>query len=364
MPPNLLSQRMAFFSRLFLPMLMLILLLSLGMNAFFVFVPRPGVPLHDASSSQSSTSASGSSALGPLAFGVVKLALLSPRTLDENGVALKPVKTYEVPASVLPALPKELLLYRDQGIPLDTAYFVPFFRRVGSTMDPETLQLLPETFSFTSVDGALHVSFSAASRTLKVVRTASSPAPVSATRADDPEVIALARTFADTLGLDTGMLGNPEVIETKPMSGQASKTIVTWPMSISSFPVLSVDGSGIATLSVQVGRVLHRAMGLEMPIFSSDVLAASPYPVLPSSGIASAFLTGGMSPMPRSPKGEKATYSSARMVYMLLPQNPEHPTYLMPMLQATFSLPSDGPGLSHTTLIPVLEPAHVDWRRG
>ncbi len=350
--------RASFLSRILVPVASFVLLLSLAGNAFLIVTRQTNSSPSDLSPNGKSLSSS-RAALASLAFGDISRPIpVRPQLTNASGAALNPVNRYVLPPSIVPAIPAELAVYRDQGTELDTSSLSALFHSLRAPVDPLKMQLLPETETFKSADGLLKVSLSLPTRTLTITRVLQAERTTPPERADDAEVLALAKTFAATLNIDLTGYGAPQISETKATGDQPKKTFVTWPMTIGAVPVIGADGQGIAALSMQIGRVSHRAVSATMSLLSPEVLAASNYPTLSSQMLEVRFLSGGLLPFPRGQNAPSVTYSTAQIVYLLLPQDDRSPTYLVPAIRASFQ--SDGKSFS--TLLPLLDRTHFDWQ--
>ncbi|MSR67990.1 hypothetical protein EXS65_04185 [Candidatus Peribacteria bacterium] len=337
-----------------IPAVMFFLFLSLAGNAFLV-VTRDTAPSVNTLSSSSAISSS-SSALGPIAFGdVLRPISMTPRLLDASG-SVQGASEYVLPEGILPAFPEAMRLYRDQGVAFDRSPFGVLFRAMGAPVDPVKMQLSPDTYLFRSADGMLKLSLSIPTRTLVVTRAVPSVPTPPPERADDDEVMALAKTFAASLNIDLTSLGTPYITETPQTVSQPRRTFVVWPMSIGSYPVYGPDGSPVPALTMQIGRVSHRAISASLSLLSPHVLAVSEYPTLQRDILERKLRSGGLLPMPRNPDGDSITYADLKIVYLLMPQDDKAPTYLVPAMKAAFLLK----GIWFATFVPLLDQKHFN----
>ncbi len=350
-----------FLSRVLLPIAMFILLLSLAGNAFLLYSGTNTKPIVTTSASSSVSTAE--MVLGPVAFGTVSRPVsIKPQTIDGSGSALPAVKEYVLDQKILPELGETMPVYRDQGTPLDVSYFAPFFIRLGAPLDPEKLQLLPETFTFRSADGSLHVTFTSAARTLSIAQVKSPQSVAPTIPADDIEVEALAERFAQVLAIPLPADLRPRVHEEK-IPGQTPRTLVSWPLLFNGHPVLTSDGVPVPALTIQVSRVSHRAISATVSLLSPSVLVSSPYPLLKNNAITQYLLSGGLLPSPKSTKGKTGTFSAASAVYLLLPADVQYPLYLVPGVRASYSTDEKCPTCAPKhTIVPTLDPSGFDWR--
>lgn len=348
----------SFLSRILVPVAAFVLLLSLAGNAFLI-VTRQSNPSPDDLSPYGSTLSSSRAALASLAFGSISRPIpVRPQLTNASGAALPQVNRYVLPPSILPVIPAELAVYRDQGTEVDTDALRMLFRSLRAPVDPVKMQLLLETETFKSADGLLKVGLSLPTRTLTITRILQAERTTPPEKADDAEVLALAKTFAATLNIDLTGFGSPRITETQATTDQPKKTFVTWPMTIGETPVVGADGQGIAALSMQIGRVSHRAVSATMSLLSPDVLAASNYPTLSAQMLEVRLQSGGLLPLPRGQNAQDVTYGTAEIVYLLLPQDDRSPTYLVPAIRASF----ESGGKSYRTMLPLLDRTHFDWK--
>lgn len=358
MPPDT-RIRLSFLSRILFPVAAFVLLLSIAGNVFLIVTrasSRPGNP-----SSFYDALPSSSASLGSIAFGdVLRPVSFDIQSMNATGSILKSVSRYVLPESRLPSLPSEMPVYRDQGMEVDTQYLSTLFRSLHAPVDPIKMQLLADTYDFKSSDATLKISLSLPTRKLTITRNLQAERTTPPERADDAEVLALAKTFAATLSIDLTTFGEPAITETKPIGDQPRKTFVTWPMTIGGTAVLGIDSEPVPALSMQIGRVSHRAINATMSLLSSDVLASSLYPVLSGQMITVRLMSGGLLPIPMDPSGPEVTYEKVEIVYVLLPQDLDYPMYLIPAIRISFM--SDGK--TFKTLLPILDRKHFDWKKG
>ncbi len=353
----------SFALRVFLPIGAFLLLLSLAANAFFISTQHGGV-LTAVPTSSSSSAAFDPVVLQPVAFGLVSRPIaMHPRLLDGSGAPMSGIASYALPPGTSP-LPENFPLLRDQGIPFDLSAFAPFFRAVGIPVDPLKFQLLPETYTFKSADGSLRVSFSASSRTLIVTRLQLPQPMTSVSKADNAEALALASTFVQSFGITPSLYGAGKVIDVPGVGDQPGKTVVTWALNIASVPVVGLDGLPVPAISVQVGRVSHRAIGMTMTLLSPYQLVSSMYPTASFASMSHLIGSGGLLAAPYDPNGLAITYSNVGLVYLLLPQDGNYSTYLVPVVRAFYSVQKDCGDKCQTypTLMPALDPKNFEWQ--
>ncbi len=353
----------SFALRIFLPIGVFFLLLSLAANTFFISIQRGVLPIAVQTSSSSSL-VSDPVVLQPIAFGLVSRPIaMHPRILDGSGAPMPGIASYALPADIQ-ALPETFPLLRDQGIPFDLSGFGRFFSTVGIPVDSQKFQLLPETYVFKSADGSLRVSFSASSRTLTVTRL-QLPQPMTfVSRADNAEVLALATTFVQSFGISPSIYGAAKITDVPGVGGQPGKTIVTWALNIASVPVVGLDGLPVPAISVQVGRVSHRAIGMTMTLLSPNQLVSSTYPTASLASMARLFASGGLLPAPYDARGLAVTYSNVALVYLLLPQDGNYSTYLVPVMRAFYSVQKDCADTCQTyaTFVPAIDLKNFEWQ--
>ncbi len=348
---------LSFLSRVLLPVASFVLLLSIAGNVFLIATRASERDSDDALFDAPSSSAA---SLGPKAFGtVVRPVTFVPVTVDSSGAVLTPVGRYVLSDTLLPAIEPELPIFRDQGMEVDTQYLSRLFRSLRAPIDPVKMQLLADTYTFRSADSTLKISLSLPTRTLTVTRNLQAERTTPPERADDAEVLALAKTFAATLSIDLTSFGEPRITETKAVGDQPRKTFVTWPMTVAGMPVVDVEGQIVPALSMQIGRVSHRAINATLSLLSSDVLASSLYPAMSAQMVGVKLSSGGLLPLPSGPEGHEVTYDKAEIVYLLLPQDAEYPTYLIPTIRASFI----SGGRAFTTLVPLPDRTGFDWKK-
>lgn len=341
--------RPSFLSRMIVPAALFVLLLSLAANVFFFATRIPVTNSFVPSSSDSSSFLP--SSLGSVAFGDIVLSIPTHAVVGSGSLG---VKKYVLPDGILPKISESLPLYRDQGVQIDESFLKTLFASMHAPIDPATIGMLSDTYTFKSADGALSMTLSLPTRTLTIIRPLVSGMPIPPEKADDTEVFALAKTFAATLGIDVSLLPAPIITETPATSSQPKKTFVVWPLLIDSFPVIDQDGAAVPAVKMQIGRVAHRAISVTLTLLSPDVLAHSQYPTLSSDMLTAKLRSGGLLSMPKSPEGETVTYHDAKIAYLLLPQNGVHPTYLLPVMNVAYLFHAKW----FSTFVPLLDPQH------
>ena len=102
-----------------------------------------------------------------------------------------------------------------------------------------------------------------------------------------------------------------------------------------------------------------------MTFFSPESLSRSSYPRAKTHDLVRGFMSGGLLPAPKATPSSVsiASYSSAELVYVVLPADTDHPLYIVPAVKAVW-LQSACDGCSHipvATLLPALDNALFHW---
>lgn len=297
--------------------------------------------------------------MGPVAFGQIQRGFSAKTQAVSGTSALVPVGSYVIPEGMVSSLRPAMLLFRDQGVPLDTAEVERIFGRLGVPLQWKELQLLPTMQRWRTADRTFDILLDIEKRSLNVTRLGSfGPSPEGA--ADNETVIAIARIFAVSLGIDTVPYGEPRIVERPAEAGGPLKTYVTWPMMVQGVPLLDADAQPVLAVQIQVGRLSRMALGMTMTLLQPDLLAKSAYPTPSPEVVTMSLKSGGLLPVAGGLKGTKTDvrYTSLTPSYVLLPSDKEYPTYIVPILLAEFL---QGPRKGRT-FIPALSPDQFLWR--
>lgn len=349
------------------PLIIILLLLSIGLNAFFLLIDRfahlppaqqsqivpPSVPTDD------------SFARGPVAFGTVNrgFALKTQGSIKD---ATPPVSSYVHTTAVLPLIPASMMLYRDQGYEVDRALIESVFRGLRAPTSVLSSGLFTKSLTLRSVDFVTTVTLDAERRILTIARAPLTPPP-SQDPMDDATSIAVAREFADSLGIDTKDFGTPEVRDVRDQQG-ASKVFVVWKATFDGLPLLDADLTPLERLSVSMSRQTHTALSARLSLLDPGALARSMYPVTTKEVLDRALASGGLLPVAPHLSGTPvvADYSSLDLAYMVIPSDREYPLYIAPVLRAVWSMKPTCKGCvlgTYATFVPLLDPSSFAWNR-
>lgn len=350
------------------PLLIVLLLLSIGLNAFFLLLDRfsalpkaqqnissvPAVPTDD------------SFARGPEAFGRVMRGF-PEKTQGSAKDSTPPVRSYVRGTVALPTMPATMQLYRDQGFEIDRTLVENVFRGLRVPREVSTLAGFTKSLTLRSVDSSVAVTLDAERRILTVTRTAPSSIASATSPADDIEVSAIAREFAESLGIDLQTFGTPTVTDIRDAQGN-TKTVVVWYATFDSLPLFDADLQHIERLSVQVHRQFRRASSLRLSLLQPGSLVRSAYPIAPSTVIDHSLASGGLLPIAKSLSGTPviAEFSSFDLAYMVIAPDKEFPLYIVPVLRAEWSMKPTCKGCvlaTFATFVPALDPSTFAWTR-
>jgi hypothetical protein len=200
-------------------------------------------------------------------------------------------------------------------------------------------------------------------RILTVTVKSSSPAPAQTTRADDAEVIAIAKQFASSIGIDASVLGTPVVVE---RTDGTPKTIVTWNAIFAGYPLYDVSMKPVPSLEIQVGRVSHRPVVAWVNLLRPDLLTRSEYPSASRDFIGARLGSGGFLPVAKDLPGKAAsvTYAGAVLGYVVQPADAEYPLYIIPVVRASWLAELGCKGCvpqEVSTFVPALDAKTFSW---
>ncbi len=334
-----------------------VFLLSVGANVFF---------LATRATSDSSVQCSVSSPMdetpllmGPKTFGRVMRGFPSKTVRMSGTSALLPVVSYIIPEGMMPPLNRELPLFRDQGVPLDESEVQRIFSRLGVTLAWKDLRLLPTLERWRTSDRTMEIALDIEKRALTVTRSGAF-SPSTEGRAGDSAVIAIAREFAATLGINLVQSSVPHIVERSTEPGGISKTYVIWPMIFKDVPLLDTDAQPVPAVQVQVGRLSRKALSMTVTLLQPDRMSLSAYPSSSKDLVTASLAAGGFIPIANDLSGNKTdvVYTSITPSYVLLLGDREFPTYIVPTLLAEFRQGA----VSGRTFVPALSPDHFLWR--
>ncbi len=330
------QDRAGFYKRTVLSVVTFLFLLSVAANVFFLITrniprePERGIfnPRHEEEPLL----------LRPLSYGQVQRGFARKTQKSSGTYALLPVSSYIVPETLTPPTGAAMLLFRDQGIPLDDSEVQRMFDRIGVTLRWQELQLLPTLQRWRTADRTLDIALDIHKRVLTVRRLGSfglSPEGP----ASDADTIVLARAFAMSLGIDPAPFGDPRITERGTEAGGALKTYVVWPMMFKNLPLLDTNTQPLAALEVQVGRLSRTALSMTVTLLNPDTMSKSAYPRATKEEVFTSLASGGLLSLTNDLKGTKTdvVYTSLTPSYVLLPGDGEFPTYIVPILLAEFT---------------------------
>lgn len=337
---------------------MFVFFLSVGANIFFLATRAASLSVQQCAIGTEFEEQS--LLMPPRTFGRV-LRGFPVKTVSASGTsALLPVSSYVVPPKFIPSLTGELPLFRDQGVPLEEAEVQRIFDRLGVTLDWQNLRLLPILQRWRSADRTIEIALDIEKRSLTVTRLGSF-GPSDDGRADDLHVLAIAREFAVTLGIDVSVFGKPQIVERVTEEGGSSRTYVVWPMLFQNVPLLDPDTKPVPGLQIQVGRLSGKALSMTVTLLKPDRMTLSAYPSTSKEAAQASLAIGGLLPIAADLAGEKTdvVYTAIKPSYVLLLGDREYPTYIIPTLLAEYRQGS----VSGTTFVPALSAEHFLWSR-
>ncbi len=347
------QDRSRFFRRMQSSLGVFALLVSVALNVFLLLDTGDTV----IPSYQSATPTDESLRLGPQAFGAISRGF-SLRPQKTSGASpLTPVTAYSMKEGLLPAMKDTLLLYRDQGVGIDEKQVEAMFHALGVSIDWRQLQLLPLSEKWRAADRTMELTLDIPRRALTVSRVGSFPASTDGS-ADDLTAIAIAKEFAESLGINVGSVA-PIIVERAAEGTTPSRTYVAWPMMFAGVPLLDTDGKPVPLVQVQIGRLSRKALSATLTLLQPEHLAQSGYPLAPTQKLIQGFASGGLLPVAKDAKGkaQAITYDAAEQVYVLLPADSEYPLYIVPAVAGYFHQ-----GATRvTTFVPAIDPVQFQW---
>lgn len=346
-----------FLHRIVLPLVVFVLFLSIGLNAFFLITDR----LRPVVTALPSTQFSEVQELsrGPLAFGRVGRGFIL-RPIPT--ISSAPITRYNFSAELLPPIPPKFTLYRDQGVSVDRDLLQSVFTRLGVEEVLSGQQFFVSFMRLRSADRVFDIALDLERRTLSVRRKPDASIVPPLARAENAEVMATARQFLSALGIDTQDFGSPRIIERVDPLDSVSKTYVVWDATFAGFPLLDEFLSPVPKATVQVGRVSHRAVAAVVSLMKPEALARSEYPSAPGEALVRGFLSGGLLPAMNVTQGKSRTVSLANpsIAYLLYPSTIDHPLYVLPILTASWASDEKN-SATYSTFIPLLDDASFSW---
>lgn len=296
--------------------------------------------------------------MGPVAYGQVQRGFPVKSVVASGTSALLPPAAYVIPDGMVPQVSGALPLYRDQGVPLDESEVQRIFDRLGVTFHWKDLQLLPTLEKWRSADRTMDVTLDIEKRALTVTRTgAFSPSPEG--RAGDDTVVAIAREFADSFGVDITPYGDPRIEERATEPGGPLKTYVVWPMLFAGVPLLDIDAKPVPSVQIQVGRLSRKALSMTVTLLKNDRMSQSAYPRTSRESIIASLGAGGLLPLSSTLPGKKTdvVYTGLTQSYVLLLGDREFTTYIVPTVLADYIQA----GVRGRTFVPAISPDQFFW---
>ena len=347
--------------RIVWPLFLLILFLSIGLNAFFLTVERfrEGTSVH--SSSVGGVPQQENLARGPKAFGVLELGLKPKK--QNLPPALKAIAGYQLSGTGLTALPANAPVYRDQGAATDAGNIRDLLAALGVSSDAFSMNqpLFARSIVLKTADNATELSIDSDLRTITVRKTDVPGVLFSqgTQQADDAEAEALAEQYGNALGINTASFGDSSI--QSPAPGLAR---VTWDAEFGGYPLFMADGSRAAALSVDIDRTTKKAIGLTMNLLQPNLLSWSAYPVANPSSLMNAFQTGGLLPLTSSlsKNGQTVPLSNPELGYIVIPATPAAPLYILPIIIAHGQVEQTCKGcgmLQFQTFVPAVDSASL-----
>lgn len=184
------------------PLVIVFLFLSIGLNAVFLLLDR----YHSLPTSLQSTSiavsvlSDDSFARGPEAFGTVARGF-PQKSQGSVKDFTPPVRSYSRGVVPLPVVPPTMTLYRDQGFEVDRVLVDQVFAGLRAPVQSSSLPLFTRSFTLRSIDFSRSITLDAERRILTVIESATSSSVPTSVLADDIEVIAIAKEYAQSLGI-------------------------------------------------------------------------------------------------------------------------------------------------------------------
>ncbi len=349
-----------FLRRSLLPVLFLFMGLLLVSN-LFLLMTRPSVPVPGTETVRPVTG----NEYPPLAFGAVVRPFAPASKFHQ--LASPAAYTYVTPNDLLPAIPPQMNLYRDQGIVLETAVFDRLLRSVGIQAGDQ-LHLVPTTVDFETPDGVGTVSVDVARRQLTVIANAHTPPAL--TPPADAELTEMARAFARDYGMRPDTYDTPSLVRgtgTGATKLPAGFVEVRWPMKADVYPVFDQYGKPVIGMSAVLNAKTGVATQLMVRLVSPAMLAASPYPTSPVASLLASVGAGGLTPI-RSTPGNAAVnvqYKDAKLAYVLWESDGTLPAYMIPSVVVEADVPLKCPAACEpwhwVSYVPLLDPAHFSW---
>lgn len=349
------------------PLIIILLFLSIGLNAFFLILDR-----FTASSSNelrlppATVPSDDSFARGPEAFGRVERGFVA-KSQGSTKDATLPVRSYVRGTVPFPTIPATMMLYRDQGYEIDRTLIETVFRGLRVPEDVLSNTLFAKSLTLRSVDFSSTVTLDAERRVFTVTRTVPTSSTPSATPADDVELTAIAKEFAGSLGIDPKDFGTPVVKDVRDQQG-GTKTFVVWYALFDGLPLIDADLEPLERLTVQVHRPSRAVLSVRLNLLNPGSLVRSAYPTASAVTIDRSLASGGLLPVDSRLSGTPVTaeFSSFDLAYMVIAPDKEFPLYIAPVLRAKWSMKPACKGCvlsAFQTYVPVLDPSTFQWTR-
>ncbi len=385
-----------------------LLIVSVFANVFF-FLQRQTLLSEQQRGGRSQSSSTTAIALKPQAFGTVTInvqpqnqkicadtsqaflgdCLLSQKNATDKKpsfVVVRPVKyAYAMNPALLPPLPAALAVYRDQGIISDMASIIDALPALRTSLAQARVELAPQIAQFITADGAYSVGVHLIKREVEM-RSNAKPTKYrlklrKAELLSKQQVTDLARTFAQSFGIDPATFGTPMVFG-ETLSGatvtapvppwidrsQQPVVQVVWPLTFDGKRVIDVDLNPVAALTVIVSQQTQSAIGLSLKLHTPRELVHSDYPVAPAAALEKSLVEGGIRPAPSATSGtlKIVSFSGSQLAYMMrVDPLAKDPTYMLPIIIFSGSLPAACDSCTTTpweTYIPATDPAFIQWK--
>ncbi len=349
------QDRAAFYSRTVMSVIIFLFLLSVAANVFFLVTRN--TPREQKQGIFTGRYVEEPLLLGPVAYGQVQRGFARKTQKASGTQALLPVSSYVIPKDLVTAPSGAMLLFRDQGIPLDESEVQRIFDRLGVTLHWQGLQLLPTLERWRTADRAFDIALDIERRALTITRVGAF-SPAADGPADDDATVAIARAFADSLGIVVPA-GQPRIFERAAEAGGPLKTYVVWPMIFHNVPLLDAEAQPVPALQIQVGRLSRKALSMTVTLLDPEHMSKSAYPRASKDVLSASLADGGLLPFSKDLKGKKTTvtYTSLTSAYVLLLGDREYPTYIVPAFLAEFTQGQ----VSGRTFVPALSAEQFLW---
>ncbi len=359
----------SFFRRSFVSTIFLILALSLIVNLFLI-VTRSSHSLAPSSSvGVVASSEQAGSEYPSVAFGSISRPFTPVTKFHQLAVAGK--YAYADVSKLLPEIPADILLYRDQGITVNADPFFALLHSVGIT-DPGTLHLLPKTVGFETSDGQRVVTVDVVKREFLVEEKHLPTAEKSVQAPTDSQLQTIARAYVDELGLNADLYDAPSVFRSSNTTTTAGAKLATvtevrWPMKVGNYPVVDQYAKPAIGMTVVLDPKTAQPTQVSVRVLSPSLLAASAYPSAGHEFLVKNIMSGGLTPI-RQSSGKvtvPVVYSEAKLAYALWETDGVQPTYMFPVVLLSADVPLNCKSCEPwhwTSYVPAIDPAQFQWK--